>query len=423
MKRSTKENRKIDILIICVLLIESICLFISCSDNSVKYTTDHSSSTESYALQTNAQLNDDFNSGWIQASKSGLISDTVYNGSPAKVLHPSNNSSVKYEKVFSRLFDLTNSNFIILRCTPTSREGKLYIYLTGNNYKGYAYHSLDLSSQGLPDTVDLTLPFAKPFFEIDGEGFNWSSVNTVRIDYKSGSAGLVLSNISNMAKNLSTGTVIFSFDDGWKSQYTNAFPILQKYRINATIGLITDWVNTPDFLSKKEIRSMYAAGNEIASHTAEHYNLNQLSLSEIDGEINTAKSWIVKNRFGDCSTIIYPYDNPLSKVKSIAGKYHLYGLSIRSTPSPFVAYSTTSQLDLNRYLVPPDASVSSVKDLIQKAIDNKYLLILGFHAISDTDNPTPTRWSVNNFKAISAFCAQQRNNGKLKIMTVKEFFR
>ena len=41
-------------------------------------------------------------------------------------------------------------------------------------------------------------------------------------------------------------SILSTFDDGYKDNYINAYPILQKYNLSATIFLISDFVNTYD---------------------------------------------------------------------------------------------------------------------------------------------------------------------------------
>ena len=48
--------------------------------------------------------------------------------------------------------------------------------------------------------------------------------------------------------------VVLSFDDGCRDFYVNAFPILMKYKLVATLNVITDYVG------KKNIRE-FASGN------------------------------------------------------------------------------------------------------------------------------------------------------------------
>jgi peptidoglycan/xylan/chitin deacetylase (PgdA/CDA1 family) len=63
-------------------------------------------------------------------------------------------------------------------------------------------------------------------------------------------------------------TVIITFDDGYKDNYVYAFPILQKYKLPATIFIISNEVNRPDRLSWEEIKEMQASGLiTFGSHT------------------------------------------------------------------------------------------------------------------------------------------------------------
>lgn len=55
-------------------------------------------------------------------------------------------------------------------------------------------------------------------------------------------------------------TVAVTFDDGYKDNYSHAFPILKKYRIPATVFVIIDEIGRPDRLSWEEIREMQDSG-------------------------------------------------------------------------------------------------------------------------------------------------------------------
>lgn len=79
--------------------------------------------------------------------------------------------------------------------------------------------------------------------------------------------------------------VLLTFDDGLRSMYTRAFPVLRAYGIPALAAVVTGWVELPedgrvaygardftrnDFLSWAELREMQDSGLiEIASHSAD----------------------------------------------------------------------------------------------------------------------------------------------------------
>ncbi len=93
--------------------------------------------------------------------------------------------------------------------------------------------------------------------------------------------------------------VLLTFDDGYQSVYTNAYPVLKKYKIPTVIALVGSWLNAKDkvdfsgqiidrnkFLSQTEIKEMVASGLvEVASHS---YNLHHGILGNPQGNMQPA---------------------------------------------------------------------------------------------------------------------------------------
>ena len=82
-------------------------------------------------------------------------------------------------------------------------------------------------------------------------------------------------------------SVILTFDDGYKNNYTAMFPVLKKYNFKATIFVITSHIDKYDhFLSSNQILEMDKYGIDIESHTVNHDNLKSLSK---DKQLKTLK--------------------------------------------------------------------------------------------------------------------------------------
>ena len=81
---------------------------------------------------------------------------------------------------------------------------------------------------------------------------------------------------------LPNNPVLITFDDGYDDNYTNAFPILKKYGLQATIFVITSLMdqNYPGYLTWGHAAEMEASGIvTIESHTVSH------------GSLTTPASW------------------------------------------------------------------------------------------------------------------------------------
>lgn len=91
-------------------------------------------------------------------------------------------------------------------------------------------------------------------------------------------------------KNLNKDNVAISFDDGYKDNYYNAFPILKKKIIPATLFIITDSVGkSKEILNIEEITDMKNNGISFGSHTASHKVLVDLERQSASEEIIRSK--------------------------------------------------------------------------------------------------------------------------------------
>ncbi|UPM44434.1 polysaccharide deacetylase family protein [Halocatena salina] len=81
------------------------------------------------------------------------------------------------------------------------------------------------------------------------------------------------------------GAVVFVYDDGPMTDYTQAFPAHQSYDAPATVGIVSEWVGRKNFMDRDwmgvtHLTDLVDAGWEIASHTAEHTTVGTYELVE-----------------------------------------------------------------------------------------------------------------------------------------------
>ncbi|MFH1185819.1 MAG: polysaccharide deacetylase family protein [Chloroflexota bacterium] len=64
--------------------------------------------------------------------------------------------------------------------------------------------------------------------------------------------------------------IIITFDDANADNYTNAFPIMEKYGFTGVLYVPYSYIGVPNYLTVDQIHEMAAAGWEVGSHTISH---------------------------------------------------------------------------------------------------------------------------------------------------------
>lgn len=66
------------------------------------------------------------------------------------------------------------------------------------------------------------------------------------------------------------GIVVLQFDDGTAGHFTHAFPILEKYGLKGSFGVVTGNLGRSGSLAPDQVVKMHQAGHEIHDHTLDH---------------------------------------------------------------------------------------------------------------------------------------------------------
>lgn len=84
-----------------------------------------------------------------------------------------------------------------------------------------------------------------------------------------------------------------TFDDGWQTVYTHGAPLLEKYGIRTTQYVLLGEFDDRNYMSLEQMRSLKAAGHEIASHSMTHRLLTKVRGDELAFEVKQSKEAII----------------------------------------------------------------------------------------------------------------------------------
>jgi peptidoglycan/xylan/chitin deacetylase (PgdA/CDA1 family) len=147
--------------------------------------------------------------------------------------------------------------------------------------------------------------FAKDMEYLAQNGYNTLSLNDIR------------SRLNNEDAKMPAKPVLITFDDGYLDNYTNAFPILEKYNLKASFYIITGMIGQANRVTTAQIKEMDAAGMGIGSHTVSHRALGELKPEEAVDELSNSKAALEQMLGKNIDFIAYP-----------CGSYHQDTLSL-----------------------------------------------------------------------------------------------
>lgn len=167
------------------------------------------------------------------------------------------------------------------------------------------YHAIDNTAFGVEDIFVKTAQFYKQMQYLHEHGYATLTFDEIRNYYKY------------------KKPVLITFDDGYEDVYKNAYPVLKKFNMKATMFLIAGQIGQPYYLTRKEIREM-SKNFSFQSHTYHHSELDKMGSEQIEQECMKSKDIIEKITGKPVDTLSFPYGRYNRNVVRIAAKYYKY---------------------------------------------------------------------------------------------------
>ena len=158
--------------------------------------------------------------------------------------------------------------------------------------------------------------------------------------------------------------VILTFDDGYDDNYTELFPLLQKYNAKATIFVIPKAIGTPHKMTAEQIYELSRSGLvSIQSHTYSHGNLSTMDEEKLIFEMEESQKYLAALTGQVPYAVCYPEGTRSELSIEVAGRYYEYGLLMNGQ-----LYNTSDDpLRVKRFYVPRGYDLGSFRWSVQEA--------------------------------------------------------
>lgn len=121
--------------------------------------------------------------------------------------------------------------------------------------------------------------------------------------------------------------VLLTFDDGYDDNYTELFPILQKYQAKATIFVIPKYIGASHKMTEAQIQELAQSGLvSIQSHTWSHGNLSQMDEQTLIFEMEQSRDYLTALTGQAPFVVCYPEGTRSELSVAVARRYYEYGL-------------------------------------------------------------------------------------------------
>lgn len=125
--------------------------------------------------------------------------------------------------------------------------------------------------------------------------------------------------------------VVLTFDDGYRDNYTNAFPLLRERGMIATFFIVSDFIDDqrPEYVTWDMVREMYAAGMSIEAHGRNHVSL-----------AGKSRDYLIWQALGSLETIEYELGVRPRFISYPAGEYDQLTIDIFRSANYWAGFTT-----------------------------------------------------------------------------------
>lgn len=214
--------------------------------------------------------------------------------------------------------------------------------------------------------------------------------------------------------------VVFMFDDGWGSVYTDAYPLLERYGYRGSVAVIPAMVREREYMSYAQLSDLYMEGWDILNHSYSHKEGMYFRCDEMLSEFMRAREWLDHHFFtkgmnmaiiplGECN----PYLIPLLIKKGF--------LNIRTSDNILLlSRNKATYFNVKTIHLRTDISIESVQAELMACSGGDATVLFNLHKIDGANDSTQMSFSPQKLEALIEFLHE--NEDKFQVVAYSCLF-
>jgi peptidoglycan/xylan/chitin deacetylase (PgdA/CDA1 family) len=183
------------------------------------------------------------------------------------------------------------------------------------------------------------------------------------------------------------GAITVTFDDGWRTTYTEAFPVMKEFGLPANVAVNPGTLTYSAYMELSHLQELHEAGWSMVSHTMNHARLTELTVAEMELELRGAKEFLTEQGFRGTDVFVVPYHDWTARERDIVSRYHraARGVSTNQFPTdslvswmPSLPYNLTG-MEADSLPYTTIEGRDRLRALLQRTVDEGVFIDLFFH--------------------------------------------
>jgi peptidoglycan/xylan/chitin deacetylase (PgdA/CDA1 family) len=218
---------------------------------------------------------------------------------------------------------------------------------------------------------------------------------------------------------------IITFDDGWESVYTKAYPVLTSNNQKATVFVITGSVgHGKDYMNLSELATLYNSGWDVSSHSVNHTDMTKIPEQKMRTEINGSYDWLVNHGFtASAKFFAYPYGSYNNRtIMALKEKGYALSKTLKDgeMSDSFNIYQGDSIYELKTIEIKNTTTDEQIRGYIDAAINTNSTIIFTIHRIVDSGAGNKTEISLSTFEKMSNYLRSKQV--QIDVVTLGEYW-